>query len=116
MCVTNKRDASKKLRIEGKAEYTREELERANVEVDVAVATSSSPMEKMKDLPEASWFRIEGVGGMSSEIEFIIKNLFFVKFNQKKLEKFCQVNSGLFMHGPPGSGKSFLARAIGKVW
>ena len=27
-----------------------------------------------------------------------------------------QVNAGLLLHGPPGTGKSFFARAIGSVW
>ena len=85
MLVNNKRDESKKLLIEGKGDYTRAELERVDTVVDTTVETVIE--EKKREMPKASCFRREGVGGMSSEISFVIKNLFYVKFNQHKLAK-----------------------------
>ena len=69
-------------------------------------------------MPTASWFRSRdvGVGGMSNEIDFCIKNLLNAKLRNNRIGRFLQINGGMLLHGPPGSGKSYLARAVGKVW
>ena len=53
---------------------------------------------------------------MTIEIDFVIKNLFLSKLKGKKLNQFCQVNAGMIIHGPPGTGKTNIAEGVGKVW
>ena len=134
MSVVDKRDETKRLPIEGyinhesmeklKNSHTVEEEEKVQQQTvtQQKIVTQQQTVTSNNDsfkMPTRDSFRSReiGVGGMSSEIDFCIKNLLNAKLRaNNRLGKFLQVNGGMLLHGPPGSGKSYLARAVGKVW
>ena len=69
--------------------------------------------------PQASWYKQFGLGGMTREVEFMMKNLFLPKFNpvlQQRLASMGVINGGMLLYGPPGSGKTFLCNKTAEVW
>ena len=104
-------------------EVTRDELEQYEYEEeekDDEEDVKQLMAEALQGLqPRAEWYKRLGLGGMSREIDFVMKNLFLPKFNPELYERLTRlnvINGGMLLYGPPGSGKTFLCEKTAAVW
>lgn len=87
-----------------------------NEHSQTALGTSnpSALKETVVEVPNVSWQDIGGLANVKRELQEIIQ---YPVEHPVKFERFCMSPSkGVLFYGPPGCGKTFLAKAIANEW
>merc|ERR1719284_1727505 len=81
-----------------------------NFKTALGISNPSALRETVVEVPDVSWDDIGGLEGVKRELQEVVQ--YPVNFPEK-FEKFgMQPSRGVLFYGPPGCGKTLLAKAI----